>query len=317
MANRLERTLAEIPFESGTTQTVDLPRAHFYERLSLLMDWDITVNTAGTSQNGAGILDLIEDISVKFNGSQTPKSTGLATSHYIDTYQYGTRPVYKGVDFSTASQQTGTVGTYVDFTVAPGHLGAMLPSFRFSDLTLSVKWGTDASIADDVSINDATVSVQSRERKKGSVTSNTGRSVSRVVDNLIGFKETERRKPLTVTGETSVDLPKGNGYYAIPVLVFDGDSPSNTLVERVKLEENGVSTHLDTSFAQVRAQDKQEYSIEDRPTGFGYLNYGKHGDMSDVVRTADMDDFELTVGTDGTAPTDPAEVRYVTQEVVF
>jgi hypothetical protein len=318
MANRLERTVGELNFEAGSTKTIDLPRSHFYERLQLLVDWDITVNTASTPQNGAGLLDLIEDISVKFNGSQTPKSTGLATSHYIDTYQYGTRPVFEDIDLSTASQQTGQVQTFVDFTVAPGTLSTMLPSFRFSDLTLSVKWGTDSSIADDVTINDATVTVQSRERKKRSVVGNRqASSVSQVVDNLMGFKETERRKTLDVAGGTDIELPKGNAYYAIPVLVFDADSPSNSLVERVVLEEDGVSTHLDTTFALARAQDKQEYGVESRPTGFAYLNYGLYGDMSDIVRTEEMDAFELTVDTEGTSPTDPAEVRYVTQEVVM
>jgi len=313
--NTLTRTHETIDFEAGTTKTVDLPRSHFYERLNLLVDWDVTVNTAGTGENGAGILDLVEDISVKFNGNKTPKSTGLATSHYVDWYQYGTRPVFDDIDLATASQQTGQIGTYVDFLIHPGKYGAMLPSFQFSDLTLSVKWATDSAIADDVTINDASVAVESRERKKRSVPTSS-RSLQQIVDALLGFKETERTKQVDVTGENTIKLPRGNSYYAVPLLVFDGDSPSNTLVENILVEEDGVSTHTDTTFDLARARDKEEYGIENRPTGFAYLNYGVHGDLNDVVSTRDMDAFELTVDTDGTAPTSPAEVRYVTQEIV-
>jgi hypothetical protein len=314
MSNTLNRTHQTIEYDAGSTVTIDLPRSHFYECLNMLMDWDVTVNTADTPQNGAGILDLVEDISVKFNGNKTPKSTGLATSHFIDWYQYGTRPVYDGVDLSTASQQTGQVQTFVDFLVHPGQYGAMLPSFEFSDLTLSVKWATDSAIADDVTVNDATIAVESTERKKRSVPT-PDRPLDAILDALSGFKETERRKPLTVDGETTIELPRGNTYYGIPMLVIDGDSPDNDLVENVVIEEDGVSTHKDTTFDLLRAQDKEQYGIEDRPTGFAYLNYGIHGDLSDAVPSRNMDDFELNVTT-STAPTDPAEVRYVTQELV-
>lgn len=313
--NQLQRTHETIDYSAGESVTIDLPRSHFYERLNLLMDWDVTVNTADTPQNGAGILDLIEDISVQFNGNKTPKSTGLAMSHYIDWYQYGTRPVYDSVDLSTASQQTGQVQTFVDFLVHPGKYGALFPSFEFSDLTLTINWATDSDIADDVTVNSASVEVGSAERKKNSVPS-PDKPMSAILNSLTGFKETERRKSLDVSGETSVDLPKGNTYYGIPVLVLDGDSPDNDLVDSIAVEENGVSVHKDLTFSLYRANDKEQYGIEDRPAGFAYLNYGIHGDTKDAVPTSNMDDFEVTFDTGSTSPTDPAEVRYVTQELV-
>jgi hypothetical protein len=313
--NQLVRTHETIQYDAGSSVTIDLPRSHFYERLNLLCDWDVTVNTADTPQNGAGILDLIEDISVKFNGSKTPKSTGFATSHFIDWYQYGTRPVYDSVDLSTASQQTGQIQTFVDFLHYPGNYATMLPSFQFSDLTLTVKWATDSAIADDVTVNDASIAVESTERKKRTV-GGSDRSLNQVLERLLGFKETERRKPLSVSGETTIELPKGNTYYAIPLFVLNGDSPDNDLVEGVTVEEDGVSVHKDSTFDLLRAGDKQQYGIEDRPTGFAYLNYGEQGKLTDAVNTAEMDAFELVVNTDGVAPTDPAELRYVTQEIV-
>ena len=315
MSNTLERTHETIDFEPGSTVTIDLPRSHFYERLNLLADYDVTVSTAG-SQKNAGILDLIEDISVTFDGSQTIKSTSLAMSHYVDWYQYQTRPEFDAVDWGTAADYTGNLQTFVDFLSYPGQYGGMLPSFQFSDLTLSVKWSTIDQITDaDATINDASIEVQSRERKRRSVPTKK-RPMDKILDSLHGFKEVERRRSIDVSGTTTVELPRGNAYYAVPIQVFDGGSPSNDLVEQVTIEENGVSTHKDSSFSLLRAEDKNQYGIEDRPDGFTYLNYGLHGDLSDIVPTANMDDFALQLDTDGTAPTDPAEVRVVTQEIV-
>jgi len=318
MSNQIIRTHQTVEYKPGGNVTIELPRSHFYEKLNLLMDWDITVDTAGGGEVGAGILDLIDDIRVTFNGNKQPKSTGLAMSHFIDWYQYGSRPEYDEPDLSTASQQTGVVQTFVDFLVHPGQYGAMLPSFEFSDLTLTISWGTASDITDspgDITINDASVEVQSVERKKKSVPS-PNRPLDKILDALSGFKETQRSKQLTVTGDNVVKLPKGNTYYSVPVLVLDGGTPSNDLVDRIKIEEDGVSTHRDTSFAQQRATDFQQYGIEGRPDGFVYLNYGIHGDMSDTVPTRDMDAFELTLDTADTSPTDPAEARVVTQEIV-
>ena len=317
MSNTLTRTHANLDYEPGGRTTIELPRSHFYERLNLLVDWDITVDSTGDSFTGAGILDLIDNITVNFNGNKTPKSTGFAMSHFIDWYQYGTRPEYDEPDLSTASQQTGQIQTFVDFLVHPGQYGAMLPSFAFSDLTLTISWGTEADIVDagDITINDASVAVESTERKKKSVPSSK-RPMDKILDSLIGFKETGRRKELTTTGPNKVELPKGNTYYGIPVLVLDNGVPSNDLVERITVEEDGVSTHKDTTFSLQRAADAQQYSLEGRPDGFVYLNYGIHGDMKDVVPTADMDAFELTLDLDNNSPTDPAEARVVTQELV-
>jgi len=319
MSNQIIREHQTVDYEPGGNVTVELPRSHFYEKLNLLLNWDITVDTAGAaSYVGAGILDLVDDIRVTFNGNKQPKSTGMAMSHYVDWYQYGSRPEYAEPDLSTAAQQTGSCQTFVDFLVHPGQYGAMLPSFEFSDLTLTISWGTPSDIVDDTSaitINDASVGVQSVERKKKSVPS-PNRPLDKILDALSGFKETQRTKQLTVAGDNVVELPKGNTYYSVPILVLDGEQPSNDLVDRLKVEEDGVSTHRDTSFAQQRATDFQQYGVEGRPDGFVFLNYGIHGDMSDTIPTQDMDAFELTLDTGDTAPTDPAEARVVTQEIV-
>lgn len=318
--NQLIRDHGSIPFEAGTTKSIDLSKSHFYERLNLLASYE--VESDGTDgKSGNGILDLIEDITVEFNGSNTLKSTSLSLSHFIDWYQYGTRPAFDPVDHTqddvtNGTTQSGQLQTFVDFLIHPGKYGALLPSYAFSDLTLEVKWGTASDVGSDIAtIVDASIDVQSKERKKQTVVPK-GVSQADVAKKLQGFKEREVRKPLNVEGETEIDLTIGNVYYGIPFQVLDGDAPSNDLVSNVTVEEDGVETHRQTTFDLLRASDQQQYGVESQPTGFAYVNYGIHGDTDDVVASRGMDSFKLKVDTDGVAPTAPAEVRMVTQEIV-
>lgn len=314
--NQLIRDHGTIDYAAGETREIDLPRSHYYERLNLVADWTLT-SDGSDGQNGNGILDLIDRVEVEFNGSSTLKSTSFASSHLIDTYDYGTEPLFDPFDHTSASQQSGTMQTFVDFLLAPGQYGALLPSFAFSDLTLKVKWGTAASVGDDVtSVDSASIAVQSKERKKGTVANPPKVTTSDIVDSLLGFKERERTVPLTVEGTTPVDLPKGNTYYGVFIQTLDGDAPSEDLIENIEIVENGVETHKSTTFSLARAKDKQEYGVETLPDGTVMLDYGIRGDTDDVVSTKGMDAFELKLDTDGTTPTDPAEVRIVTREIV-
>jgi len=314
--NKFEREIASVDYADGDA-TVELPRSHYFERLGITVDYDVTVNTPGTPQNGAGILELLDNLSVTLNGNQTVKKTDLAMSHYIDQFQYGTRPLADDLDLSSATQQTGTLTTFIDFTLRPGDLSAMIPAFETSDFTLDLGWGSDSDIADDVTINSATATVTSTERLRKSVASSRNKE-ERILSNLMVYKERQKRKVLDSTGVTEIELPRGNVYYATPFRVFDADSPDNDLVDRFSIVEDGVETHKDVSYDAARARDVTEYGFasKDHPDGFVYPNFGLKGDLDDVVATQGMDSFELQVDTGDVAPTAPAEIQLVTQEII-
>jgi len=314
--NQLIRDHGTIDYSAGETVTLDLPRSHYYERLNLLADFEVT-SDGSDGETGNGILDLIDRVELEFNGSQTLKSTDFALSHFHDWYDYGSRPVYDTVDHTSASTQSGKMQTFVDFLLHPGQYGALLPSFVFSDLTLSIKWGTPSSIGSDITaVDSASIAVQSKERKKSTVASPPKVTTENVVDKLMGFKERQRTVPLTVDGTEVIDLPKGNTYYGIGMQVLDNGLPDNDLIKSIEVVENGVETHKATTFTLARAKDAQEYAVESQPTGFVALDYGMRGDTGDVVSTRGMDAFELKVDPEGTTPTDPAEARVVTREIV-
>lgn len=307
--NQLIRDHGSIDYEPGETIEMELPRSHYYERLNLLVDYEVT-SDGSDGESGYGILDLVDSIEIEFNGASTIKSTSLAMSHFADWLDYGTRPIYDDVDHSSATTQSGQLQTFVDFLLAPGTRGSMLPSFQFSDLVLRVKWGTPSDIGSDItSVDSASIEVQSRERKRNSVP-------TAAVNDLFAFKERERTVQIDYDGEHQIDLPRGNTYYGLNVSVLDDDSPDNDLIQDVEVVENGVSTHRASTFDLLRAGDKQQYDIEALPTGHVAIDYGFRGNVEDVVSTADMDDFQLLLETDG-APTTPAEVSVVTRELVL
>lgn len=317
--NQLRRDLGELSYSSGQVSELELPRSHYFERLGLLVDYEVESDgTDGESENG--ILELIDRIEVVLNGNQTLKSTSFALSHFIDWYQYATRPVYDGVDHTqddvtNGTTQSGNLQTFVDFATAPGDKSAMLPAFKLSDAVLRIKWGTDADVGSDVNVIDANVKVQSKERLRASVADTSNRE-QKVLNQLMAFKERERRQTVNTAGMTAVEMPRGNVYYAIPYQVIDGDSPSNGFVDSFEVVEDGVETHRATDFGHARATDMQEYNLEAIQDGFAYVNFGHRGNLSDVISTSNMDSFELQVDTDGTAPSGTSHVRTVTQEII-
>jgi len=317
--NVFEREVTQVDLANGNAE-IDLPRSHYFQRLALTLDWDITVDAIDASQNRSGILEAIQDIQATLNGNQTVKRMDLEMSHYIDQYQYGTEPLVDRIDYGTASQQTGTVQTFVDFLVVPGDLSAMLPAFETSDFTLSLDAPSVSDIDStgaNITINALDVTVTSQERLRKSVASNRQKE-KQILSNLMIFKERQKRKTLDSTGETPIDLPRGNVYYATPFRVYDNGAPDNDLVERFSVEEDGVETHKDVAYGAARARDQVEYGFQssELPDGFVYPNFGLKGNLDDVVASSGMDSWELTVDTDGTPPTDPAEVELVTQELI-
>jgi len=312
--NVIERKLGELSFKSGGTSTLELPRSHYFEKLNLLVDWDVTVDSLGGSFNELGIADLISEIRVQINGNQTLKSTSFGLSHEIDKYQYGTRPVYQEPDLSTASNQTGQMQTFVDFTITPDDFAAMLPAFQTSDAVLTINWANSAAVADTVTVNDATVQVLSRERVRESVASSSSKE-KKVLEALMAFKEREKQIPISTTGTTPIELPRGNVYYSVPFMAFDGGSPTNDLIDSFAVKEDGVTTHRETTFDLARSKDKQEYGLEQLTDGMAYVNFGKNGNLTDVIPTAGIDKFEL-LPENSAAPSDPASIRLVTQELI-
>lgn len=312
-----EREIASVDYSDGDA-TIELPRSHYYERLSILLDWDITVDSTSASQKRAGILEALQDISVTLNGNQTIKKHDLEMSYLVDKYQYGTAPVKDDIDYGTASQQTGQVQTFVDFLIRPGDLSAMIPAFETSDFTLDLSWGDVADIdstGSNLTINEITATVTSKERLRKSVARSREKE-QRILSNLMVYKERQKRKTLDSAGQTTVELPRGNVYYATPFRVYDNDAPDNELVDRFSIVEDGVETHKDVSFDSGRARDLVEYGFDTIPDGFVYPNFGLKGDLDDVVATQGMDSWELQVDTDSTSPTSPAEVELLTQEII-
>jgi hypothetical protein len=307
--NQLTTPIGKLDYEAGETKELRIPRSHYLQHLNILVDWDVTVNTADTPQVENGILELVDSVELVYDGSTTLKNTSMATSHFLDWYQRGTRPVFDGLDLSTASQQTGTLQTYVDAKVHPDVITGLFPAFATSDFRLRVKWGTDASIADDVTVNDATMRVEAARRRRDTVKEG-------YINQYKAYKEVETTTPITQSGKTVIELPRGNRYYGLAVQVLDGGDPDEDLVDSVALEEEGTITHRESTFDAVKAQDKLDYGLETLAPAFGVLNYGIDGSLTDTVDSSMLDQYELTVDTDGVVPTDPAKVKVMRMEVV-
>lgn len=303
----LRRKLGTISFNSGSTETLEIPTVHFLESLNLLVDYSVTTGTSA-AKNGNGILDLVENIEVKFNGNKTPKSVSLAMSHFTDWYENATRPIFDPVDFSTAASQSGQVQTFVDFLLREDLIGTMLPVWAFSSCQLRIKWGTASDIGDDVTIDNASISVMSKERRKSTV-----KNPAQLVENeLQVFSENEKVKRVQADGIATVDLSTSGTYTALPFQVIDGDSPDISLIEGAKVEDNDNNTHWDTTPSLIRAKDKTDYGIENLAPGVGVFNYGIT--ESKAFEAGDRESFAMEFDT-ARAPSSPSFIKVIEQTI--
>ena len=309
-SNTLERDQPTVEYDPGRTKTVSLPREHWYEYLDLVLEADVTVDAANASKDRHGILDLIENVSVEYNGNRTPKSQSFAMSHFVDYYEYGSRPMLEPIDYSTDGSQTAVAQSFVQFLLEPGNLATPLPSFLFSTYDLKIKWADETAIGSGVTVDNAEVKITSRERKRDSINGE-----SRVLENLMVFKEREQTQPVHSSGDTVVELPRGNVYHSYPVLSYDDGSPSDGLVEEIEVVENGVDTHKSVAWDMQQYDDYQSYAIDEPVTGLAFPGYAKGADIADAVDTRGMDSYELILDT--AAPTGDAEVRTVTRELIM
>lgn len=313
-AKTLERSLGSLQYDPGRTTKLSLPREHWYEYLNLVMEIDADVDSSvSPTRTGMGELDLIENVKVEYNGSHTPKSTSFATSHLVDYYEYGSRPVYEQFDLSTTSTQTARAQTFVQFLMAPRNMATPLPSFRFSTLDLEIKWADESAITengDGLTINNAECRVQTRERKRSAVPKE-----KQALRNLMVFKEKEVLKEISSTGETQIDLPTGNVYHSVPTLVLDNGSPTDSLIEQIEIVENGVDTHKAKDWDLQQDEDYAQYAIEEPETGFAFPGYAVGAEIDDVVDSSGMDSYHYVLDTGDNSPTD-AHARLTTRELI-
>lgn len=311
--NIIERSHGSATYSPGETSVIELPRSHFFENLELLMDYTVTTGSSA-AQVGNGILDLIDSITVEFDGDKTPKSYSGATSHFLAWLTDGTRPLHQPVDYSVAEQQSGQVQFEVDFLTDQRQYGTMFPAFMTSAANLRIRWATDSAVGDDVTVDDAEVRVSGRERRKGAF---SPKALQGIKKNLKAFKESETVSEVTQTGENRIRLPVGNVYHSVMVQVRDGaqGTPTNDLVERMELVEEGVETHKSQAFDEFRADNLVRYGVEQLADGVAVLNYGFKGDTTDAISTAGLDRYELIVDTETNTP-DSAEVSVVPRTIV-
>lgn len=314
----LERQIGEVDYRSGGgTETLGVPRSHYFHRLNIVTDYQVTT-AAGAEKRGNGILELLQNLEVKIDGNQVVKSLSGPMSHKTDWMRYGTRPLYDPIDFSTADTETGKIQTFIDFVLDPNDFTSLLPAFETSDFTFSVNWGTGGDIGSNTTVDSASASVGTLERRRGSVAEPNSPEEDDLLSELAVYKEREKRTDLSSAGETTIELPRGNIYYGVPFETTNNGVPNDSLIKSLRLTEEGINNHKEIPYSLQRAKDFQDFHLESLPDGFVYPNFfnGEKTDLTDVVETGGMDSWELVVDTESEAPAGESSVRTLTQELI-
>lgn len=302
----IERVLGQLTASTAgtaSTQNLDLPREHLYNRLFLRLDFP----TSSSANYVANTEDLaITKIEIIANGQLVIKSYSFLDLVNLTKYQNAVTAVDKSA--LAADKVAKWTSAIIDFSLTRKDLATLLPSYKFSSLQLKVSydafgtWGGDAAIP-------PVLTVMSRELLY------TGD----VKDTLFAInKEVTIGKSAAATGYTEFDLPIGNIYRRIYCYQQGGATAAtaqNDTTTDMEVVQDGVIYHKKITFLMNQVKDKMEYHLETKVTGVSMLGLDSTGDGGALVDSAAFSSWKLRLNVPSVA--NAVVLRVIPQELIY
>jgi hypothetical protein len=287
---------------ASTTQTLQLPREHLYNRIFMR----VVCATATTNNYVAGAQrTAITRIEVIANGQLVIKSFSMADLCKLNEYTNAIAAVDETA--VTAAKTAGFGSCIIDFSLTRKDVSCLLPSFKFTSLDLKITWDTLAGTGGDAS--NISVNVASREVLFTDEWRNAPLGIN---------KETTLSQTFAATGFGEINLTIGNVYRRIGFFQeggATGTGAQNDTVTDYEVVQDGVITHKKWTFLENQAKDKQEYHLETKIAGMMMLGFDATGDGSALVDSAPFGSFKVRVNVPSVA--NAVTVRLVPQEIIY
>ncbi len=315
---------------ANQVSTFALPRNYALVALEFELVADLTrTSTAG---DGGGPKDsapaqLVSNLDVIMNGSDTIKHMDYETLHRKNEMQFGTRPRIYSEDWSgyaDAADKVLKVAARLSFAMprAVSQVDTLLDTASMSSLDLVVTWGAGLDTMNDtwpgaggsvpaVTVNDAKLHITAIEYI--GVVAGT---------NFALWKENWRRSTVTgVDNAFQIKLPFGSNINYRSILIkthSDGDQvdtilPYNGLAALNKITlRSGTEVYLYevAQLLQVQNRLQHQLSIPERTgsaaalnhrlqelvqEGYYYLDFCRDGRLSEMLDTSMLSDLELVL----------------------
>lgn len=280
---------------ASTQYEFDVPRGHFLNRIiGVLHTATVAATSAGDTE---AYLDQIQLIA---NGGIIIWSMHIDTHEQliVNQYTYHAPPLTPAADAAN-----GIYPFFVDLGLTPDDLQHMLPTMILSDLKLRIN--TNAITTVDSNATPTFVGhlyLGLRQIKNdGSITTDQARAMGIV-------KHIEQSDNYgTAAGEQEENMPLGELYKTIWVIVDDDGTKSDTDVTQVQAILDDSEYVVDENWLNLMGEDQLEYWLEARVTGVVTLDFNwSNDDLDDLIDTRDASSFKVVLnqaaaGTDVTA----------------
>lgn len=251
---------------SGTI-TVDLPKANFIGHLH------VRLATTGTGT----VAQTVSKIEVVGNGSHVIKSYSGAQLRALSKFDLANLPA------STAGGTTDSDDFLIMFGRFIGDELCMLPAKIFKTLQLKITW----------SATGTTVVSQLLD-----VICDEYVSDDDPLEKLI-LKDTEIEAKATGTGVTNFDLPLGNLYRRLMLIVGDATS----LADLTLKVNNGASRPYAALFSNLLSENFQDYELGATYTDTVLIDLDRDDSLRKCLDSAGMNDLKLEVNRGATTTT--------------
>jgi hypothetical protein len=320
MARIFKRSFGVIPFVSGQTVSLDLPRNHVFKSVYLRLTGSLVI-TGGTGTgvfNSEQPMSLIRSIAVVRNGSDVLQRADGGTFFNLARINSDGDPQSVPVSAKTAATYAFSADIPIDFASwrmsNPG--STLLRAVGTSSLRLDVTWGTTLDI---ISLGDATT-----------LAFNPAPQVEVFTEEIMDLTGDFGDKLITITTRAiaiastqfTIDLPVGPFYRRLILKTMDTPAGatslarlSDAIVNRVRIISDGSFFHTDRmSWAALQGMNKRNYALVALLPGYSVVDFAEDGNPGGLIDTRGASSFQVEL--DVSLGTGATQVQVIQEQLV-
>lgn len=320
------RYLGSIAYAANATRTLEIPRNYALVALDLKLVVSLT-RTASVAGAAADCKDcapaqLVRNLTVKANGSDTIKSIDMETLHRHNELTYGVRPqidanVLRG--FAVIAQAVcPSIFARIPFAMprAIKEVDTLLDTAALSSLDLIVTWGVGADIMNDLYNTDGVVTIVDAILH---VTAIEYLGVPAGSKFMLYNQWVKQSQVLATTARHQIKLPVGNVYRGLLIKTSSAGNQVATILpfglavlNEITLR-SGTEVYVNEIAGILACQNRLEQQVEVIDTmpgllanvevdhklqalnllGYYYIDFCRDGRLSEALDTRMLSDLEL------------------------
>lgn len=302
------RRIGVTEYVASGVDTLDLPRKNLYRFLTLNVDGELTITTAGApvlKTGGMGsALKMVPRVEVIANGRDTIKSLAADAIAAKNMFLYGSKPVLTETGITAASHAFGGI-IVLPFAMpkAVREIDTFLNSGRLSTLELRVTYGAagDMFSTDPTTFTidkvDVEVHVDESIRLDGKD------------EPYSAYKELYIEKDVVAAAsEFQILLPVGNRYRGFLLEAESDGNLVNTIINKVTIK-SGTDVYRAKEFDVLQGENAIRNDLEAQTfIGYGYIDFCPEGRLVDALDATALSSLEMILDVAHPGTTDKVRV---------